>query len=104
MTNDTLKSLGYLKKSLKMNFHAMGKNATSDGIDPSELVAFTNHSKAMLDQIEAWQKANAMAAPVTVPSGVAQPTPAAAVVNTVPDATGAAAVPTNPSDDLLTID
>jgi hypothetical protein len=103
MTNDTLKSLGYLKKSLRMNFKAMVKNASQDGIDATELKIFAGHSKAMFDQIEVWEVAAVAAAPVTVPSGVVQPAPAAATVHTVTDADGAKAV-SDGSDDLLTID
>lgn len=102
MTNDTLKSLGYLKRSLKMNYKAMGKNATNDGIDPSELVIFVNHSKAMYDQIELWEKANLSITNVpNVSSGVVQP-----VIQPVGGVSGVGIVGVvgNSSDDLLTID
>jgi hypothetical protein len=91
MTNDTLKSLGFLKKSLKMNGKALGNNMTQDGIPVPELQAFADHAKAMVTQIEAWEKANASAAP-TIP-GIVQPAPAAATVSTVPLS----------DDDLLTV-
>lgn len=93
MTSDTIKSLGYLKNSLRMNRKAIAKNLTADAIDKTELLAFAAHSKAMFDQIEAWEKANA---PVATPAGIVQPAPAAATVSTVP------IVPDPADSDLLT--
>jgi hypothetical protein len=89
MTSDSLKSLGFLKKSLRMNAKAMKNNLAGDGIPAAELTAFIDHAKAMVQQIETWEKA---ATPAT-PAGIVQPAPAAATVSTVPD----------PDDDLLTV-
>lgn len=83
MNTDTLKSLGFLKKSLKMNAKAISKNETTAGIavDPT-IAAFIGHSAAMLAQIDAWEKA-AVPVAAPAPAGVVQPAPAASTVSTV---------------------
>jgi hypothetical protein len=94
MTSDTLKSLGYLKKSLKMSRKATTNNQKADGIPDGELKTLHTMIDILVVEIGKWE-AKAPAAPVSpvsVPDGVAQPTPAAATISTVPLA----------DDDLLT--
>lgn len=97
MTGDSLKSLGFLKKSLRMNAKAMKNNLAADGISATELSTFLAHAQAMVTQIDTWEKGAAPATPTTLPAGIVQPAPAASTVSTVPT------VPIDTDDDLLTV-
>jgi len=106
MTNDTMKSLGFLKKSLKMSRRAVEKNAKDDGTTGALLTDIQGKMDALNVVIETWEKAASVsnAVPVVsaaIPSGMVQPTPAAAVISTVPDPKDSD--PSDPSDDLLTV-
>ena len=75
MTTDTLKSLGFLKKSLKMNKTAVKKNQTADNISPSELDEYTTAIDEMIALVEKWE-AKAKPNPANDPLTVTMPTPA----------------------------
>jgi len=63
MKNDTLKSLAFLKKSIKMNQKAIMNNETTLGQSVSnDISAFFAHGTAMLSQIDTWEKDTANAA------------------------------------------
>ena len=63
MKNDTLKSLAFLKKSIKMNQKAIMNNETTLGQSVSnDIAAFFAHGTAMLSQIDTWEKDTANAA------------------------------------------
>lgn len=100
MTPDTLKSLGFLKKSLKMNAKAIAKNEVPNPAlpRPKDIADFLAYSIAMLNQIDIWEKAAAAAVPVVAPApaGVVQPAPAASTVSVVP-------LLPDTDDDLLTV-
>ena len=90
ISTDTLKSLSYLKKSLKMSRRAAEKNQKADGTTDMEVKDRQTKIDILIADIEAWEK---KASPAVVPAGVVQPDPAAVVVSTVPDV----------NDDLLTV-
>ena len=94
MTNDTLKSMSLLKKSLKMSRRAAEKNQKADGTTDLEVKDRQTKIDILIADIEAWEKKATPVTPVqSVPSGIVQPDPAASVISTVPD----------PDDDLLTV-
>ena len=76
MQNDTMKSLSFLKKSLKMNSKAISNNEMPNPGQniPQDVFDFLSHSKAMLDQIELWEKSSnnlsQPAAPVVVTQNI----------------------------------
>ena len=75
MKTDTMKSLGFLKKSLKMNAFAIKHNEIDVGTPiPNDLQSFIGHSVAMLAQIEAWEKADACPVPQPASSTLPDPT------------------------------
>jgi len=75
MKDDTMKSLGFLKKSLKMNAKAINNNEVSNGQPLSKDFAdFIDHAHALLVQIETWEKARIPVVPaVPVDTSINQP-------------------------------
>jgi hypothetical protein len=85
MTNDTLKSLGYLKKSLKMSKRAVTKNMGDDKTSQNDVDILTGTIDDLLSVIETFEtKGATIPAVPSVPDGVAQPAPAASTVSVVP--------------------
>ena len=81
MTNDTLKSLGYLEKSLKMTRRAVEKNSAADGTDANQVKSFQDKIDVLRVEIDTWRK---MAAVPTAPTATVTPVsnaPSAPVTN-----------------------
>lgn len=55
MTNDTIKSMGYLKKSLKMSRRAVEKNQTNDNTTDQNVKDFQTKIDDLLVEIEKWE-------------------------------------------------
>lgn len=62
---DTIKSFGYLEKSIKMTRRAIEKNQSEDGTTDVELDAMKASFNRVLDQIGMWKVPVALAAPAT---------------------------------------
>lgn len=84
MTNDTLKSLGYLKKSLKMTKRALQKNKVDDNADANDLAEINDQIEGLMKQINAFEAVNPSS--VTTPSPTAiNPTPSPSTIDTDDD-------------------
>lgn len=69
MTSDTLKSLGYLKKSLKMSKRAVTKNMGADNTSSTDVDVLTGTIDDLLSVIETFEQKgqNGVVAPSTNP-------------------------------------
>ena len=89
MTTDTMKSLGYLSKSLKMTKRALEKNKAQDDVDPIELDNLNRTIEDLEKSIIVFENLNPVV-PAAIPSPTAvNPTPPPSTIN-------------DGSDDLLT--
>jgi hypothetical protein len=91
MTNDTMKSLGYLKKSLKMTKRALEKNKAEDCADADDFAEINYQIDGLMKQINAFEGVNSVPAATPSPTAV-NPTPPPSTSSTTDDG----------SDDLLT--
>ena len=55
MTNDTLKSLGYLRRSIKMSKRAININKVDDAVAIQEFTEMEQGMDGLLAQIEKWE-------------------------------------------------
>jgi hypothetical protein len=83
MSTDTMKSLGYLKKSLKMSKKAVTKNMGNDNTSSDEVDEFTSACDELLSLIESWEKNQAPAHTINFPAATVFATPATPPVPTV---------------------
>jgi len=90
MTSDTLKSLGYLKKSLKMTKRALEKNKADDNADVDDLAEINYQIDGLIKQINAFEAVNPN--PIVTPSSSTAINPTS-IPSTIDDGNG---------DDLLT--
>ena len=90
MTTDTMKSLGYLKKSLKMTKRALQKNKAQDDVDPIELDNLNRTIEDLEKSIIVFENLNPVVPVVSIP---ASPTS----INPIPPPST-----TDDGDDLLT--
>jgi len=99
MTKDTLKSLGYLKKSLKMSKRAVENNKGQDGVTDSDFAEITTAIDDLVKKIFVYETiGNTVTVPVS-PTVDPNPNPSTSAGNPVPPVS----VTSDASDnDLLT--
>lgn len=79
MTSDTIKSLGYLKKSLKMSKRAIEKNKASDQAGDFRFDEMNKAIDTLNDFIDEWMNISVPSIPPTPPVTIL--TPVASVSN-----------------------
>ena len=106
LTSDTTKSLGYLKKSLKMSKRALEINKVADGVSDADYNDLVEAISDLQKQIYAFEMVNAMAtSPIPVVLGatpVIPVVPSPTAGNPVPQTSTVNATGATSSDDLLT--
>jgi hypothetical protein len=85
MTNDTMKSLGYLKKSLKMTKRALEKNKAQDDVDPIELDNLNRTIEDLEKSIVVFEALNPVSVAAPVSPTAVNPTPAPSTIDTDDD-------------------
>jgi hypothetical protein len=67
MTKDTLKSLGYLGKSLKMSKRALANNKDKDGVTDQDFADINTAIDNLVKQVGIYEAIDILSASVTAP-------------------------------------